>query len=75
MKLLKGKRLESVASNGVSVGLARRTPHDGPVSISTVGERSRERGTLGCVIALGLMRRWGSRTAARLLKAGVRPRF
>ena len=48
---------------------------DGPTSISTVGERSREGGTSGCVIALGLMRRWGSRTAARLSRGRGSPTF
>ena len=74
MKLLKGKRLKSVASSRNQPGF--RSVHflvDGPASVLTVGERPLECGTFGCVIALGRIQRLGLRFAARLL-AGVRPR-
>jgi len=74
VKLLKGKRLKSVA-------LSRNQPWfswvyflvNGPASVLTGGERSRECGIFGCVIALGRMHRLGLRNSARR-KAGVRPR-
>ena len=74
MKLLKGKRLKSVA-------LSRNQPWfswvyflvNGPASVLTGGESPRECGIFGCVIALGRMHRLGLRNSARR-KAGVRPR-
>ena len=73
MKLLKGKRLKSVASSGTQLcfGLVH-FPVDGPASILTAGKGLEECGTFGCVIAFSRIQRLGSRNAARLM-AGVRP--
>ena len=73
MKLLKGKRLKSVASAGTQPCFCLvHFPVDGPASILIVGKGLEECGTLGCVIASGRIRRLGLRFAARR-KAGVRP--
>ena len=73
MKLLKGKRLKSVASAGTQPSF--RLVHflvDGPASILTVGKGLGKCGTFWCVIVFSRIRRSGSRNAARR-KAGVRP--
>jgi hypothetical protein len=74
VKLLKGKRLKSVA-------LAGNQPCfcwvyflvDGPASVLTGGKSPRECSISGCVIALGRIHRLGLRNSARR-KAGFRPR-
>ena len=70
MKLLKGKRLESVASVQAQLDFCRvYFCADGPASVSGGEEGEQEGGTLGCVIACSRTRRLGLRTA--LQDAGV----
>lgn len=73
MKLLKGKRLKSVASARTQpcLGLVHFLV-DGPASLLAAGKRSEECGTFGCVIASGCIPWLGVRISARLM-AGLRP--
>ena len=74
MKLLKGKRLKSVALAGNQPCFCWvYFPVDGPASVLTGGKSLEECGTFGCVIASGRIHRLGLRNSARR-KAGLRTR-
>jgi hypothetical protein len=67
VKLLKGKRLKSVMLSETQPILSVYFSVGRPASVSICGKGWRERGILGCVIALLRIHRAGLRNAARLL--------
>ena len=70
MKLLKGKRLKSVALAGNQPGFCLvYFLVDGPASVLTGGKSLEEGGIFGCVIASGRIHQLGLRNSARR-KAG-----